>query len=849
MSPQIVAVRGPLAGRVFPLASAPLSFGRTPENVVVLASGMASRRHAEVRAEGGAFVLYDLGSSNGTRVNGQPIQMRRLNPGDVLEIGDEAFRFELAATDAPTVLAAPAPQPPPPPAPRGSPAAQQPLPPLAAPSAHQPLPPPPAPRGDPAAHQPFPPPPPAQPAKRWPLLVALALLLSCTLLAALVGGITIARTIDWSGPSIGGTGGNGNGTGAAAPPLTSLEPTRVPLAAHAAKWTVLVYMAGDNDLESAAITDFHEMARVGSSDDLKLVVQFDRIRSREFWNDSSAGDWETTKRFLVERGMQPTPAMALADMGELNMGDPAVLADFIEWGITNYPAERYALVIWDHGAAWFGVASDDTDEDMLTLPDISAALENARARTGFGRLDLIGFDACLMAQLDVFHAVAPYADVVVASADLEPNQGWDWEAWIQRLADDPDQDAHAVARAIVETYMVYYPPSRTDDLTLSAFDLTRIDEINEPFERLSRLLIEQVPGRSYNAIAQSRAFTDVYVPTSAEYFSAVDLGHFAQLLAERSNYAPMTQAANDLAQAIERTRIANGTGSFHPNSTGISIYFPDRSEYFHDAYLRASPLPRNTSWDTFLDTFYEAGLVAVTRPEIGDLRLSASSVSQDEPVTLEGVVSGQDIAYVFSFIGIPNASRDTIELIYVNFIYPPDSIVTLGDQPVWDEGSYNLRLRWNANNWYMSNGRDKIEVLLGPIRYGSDLFGVEGVYTSQATGEQIDAGLIFKVSDNQGTLERIWGFPRNRDNRQEPQPFELTPSPGDTFTAYMRTYTDTGSELEPGSVEGNTITFTDQALTVGFDATINGDYVMGFLVRDIAGNFNYAYEDIRVVNP
>ncbi|PDW03871.1 clostripain-related cysteine peptidase [Candidatus Viridilinea mediisalina] len=843
MSAQIVAIRGPLTGRTFPLTTTPLSLGRTPENVVVLASGMASRRHAEIRAEGGAFVLYDLGSSNGTRVNGQPIQMQRLNPGDLFEIGDESFRFELAATDAPTVVAGSAHQPPPPPpAPRGNPTAQQ------------PLPPPPTPHGGPAAHQqpfpPPPPPPPAQPARRWPLLLAVALLLSCTLLAALVGGITIARTIDWSGTSVGGTGGSTNGGGQVPAPVPTLEPTRVPLAADAAKWTVLVYMAGDNDLESAAITDFHEMARVGSSDELNLVVQFDRIRSREFWNDSSAGDWETTKRFLVERGMQPTPDMALADMGELNMGDPAVLADFIEWGITNYPAERYALVLWDHGAAWFGVASDDTDEDMLTLPDISAALENARARTGFGRLDLIGFDACLMAQLDVFHAVAPYADVVVASADLEPNQGWDWEAWVQRLADDPSQDAHAVARAIVETYMVYYPPSRTSDLTLSAFDLTRIDEINEPFERLNRLMIEQVSGRSYNAIAQSRAFTDVYVPTSAELFSAVDLGHFAQLLAERSTYAPMTQAANDLAQAIENTRIANGTGSFHPNSTGISIYFPDRREYFlQTEYGRASPLPRNTSWDTFLDTFYEAGLVAVTRPEIRDLSLSALTVAEDDPVTLEGVVSGQDIAYVFSFIGIPNASRDTIELIYVNFIYPPDSIVTLGDQPVWDEGAYNLRLRWNARNWYMNNGRDKIEVLLGPIRYGSDLFGVEGVYTSQATGEKINAGLIFRVSENQGTLERIWGFPGSRDDRQEPQPFELTPAPGDTFTAYMRTYTDTGTDLEPGSVQGNTLTFTNQPFTVGFDATISGDYVMGFLVRDIAGNFNYDYEDIRVVNP
>ncbi|RRR78522.1 MAG: forkhead-associated protein, partial [Candidatus Viridilinea halotolerans] len=646
------------------------------------------------------------------------------------------------------------------------------------------------------------------------------------------------------------TGGGSTTTGGdVATPPPALEPTRAPLSANAAQWTVLVYLDGDNDLERAAVTDFHEMARVGSSDDIKIVVQFDRISSRERWDDRSAGDWETTKRFLVERGMAPTPEMALADLGELNMGDADVLADFIEWGITNYPAERYALIIWDHGASWIGVASDDTDDDMLTLPDISAALETARARTNFGKLDLIGFDACLMAQYDVFLTVAPYADVAVASADLEPNQGWYWDAWLQRLADDPGQDAHAVAIAIVETYMDYYEGSHAEDLTLSAFDLTRLDEISEPFERLNQLMLDQVGGRNYNAIAQSRAFTDVYVPSSPEMFSAVDMGHFAQLLAERSNYGPMTQAAADLAQAIENTRIANGIGPVQLNSTGISIYFPERDDYYHSAYERISPVPRLTSWNSFLDTFHEAGFAVVTPPDISNLSLSASVANVDaEPVVLEGQVSGENIAYAFSFIGIANADRDSVELLYVNFIYPPESIVTLGDQPVWDQGTYNLRLRWNASNWYMSNGRNTIEVLLGPIRYGSDRYGVEGVYTSQATGEEIDAGLIFTISDGQGILERIWGFPRNRD-RQEPQPFELIPSPGDTFTAYMRTYTDTGASLEPGSVQGNTITFTDQPFTVDFDATLSGDYVMGFLVRDVAGNFNYAYEDIRVENP
>ncbi|MEI7771232.1 MAG: FHA domain-containing protein, partial [Chloroflexales bacterium] len=104
---QIVALSGPLAGRIFPLGDAPLSLGRTSENTVMIASPLASRRHAELRHEGGGYMLYDLGSSNGTSVNGQRVQALRLSPGDVITIGDESFRFDAPAVDK-TLLAAPA---------------------------------------------------------------------------------------------------------------------------------------------------------------------------------------------------------------------------------------------------------------------------------------------------------------------------------------------------------------------------------------------------------------------------------------------------------------------------------------------------------------------------------------------------------------------------------------------------------------------------------------------------------------------------------------------------------------------------------------------------------------------
>lgn len=850
MQPQIVALRGPLAGRTFLLGEAPLTFGRTPENTVVIASPLASRRHAEVRRDGDGYLLADLGSSNGTLLNGQRVQGQRLRPGDVFEIGDEAFRFEAPVAPAydKTILAGS----PPPTQPYGGTPGVSPVAPVSPqPAAQAPLPPLPAGPQTPYAQQPQTPyvgplPQPGQvaaPARksRLPLFLGLGVLFMCIALAGVVGGVLVLSRLGDGDISVTPAADNGDPV---VQPTAGPAPTREPVAG-AADWTVMVYLDGDNNLESDALIDFREMAAVGSNDRLNIVVQLDRISSPEFWDDTSAGDWEGTKRFLIEPGMEPEASAAVEDLGEVNMGDPAALADFIEWGVKTYPANRYALIIWDHGASWLGVASDDTDGgDALSMPELSSALSTAQQRAGFGTLDIIGFDACLMAQLDVFQAVQPYGQVAVASAELEPNDGWAWDKWLAVLAEDPSQDAHSVAGAIVDTYIEYFEGTGSDEVTLSAFDLTRLDALTGHVADLAAAMRDDLSG-SYAAIGQARSFVNVYAPAYPEEFNAIDLGHFVELLPEQGASGAVAAAAEEVGRALVEARVANGAGSYHRNSSGLSIYFPQLEEFYISAYERASPLPRLTAWADFLEEFHGAGEVQVTRPTIGNLRVEDDLVSVNDPTSLTGTVSGSDIAYVFSFIGIPNESRDTVDLVYVDYIYPPGAAPS--DQPSWANGEYDLRLDWDATSWYLSNGEDQIEVLLGPVKYGTNFYGIEGVFTSQATGVETDAGLIFEVRQGRGTLVRIWGFPEAQGN-QEPQPYELRPSPGDTFTAYTRSYTDAGNRLEPGLVQGQTIAFTDQPLSANFGPTLSGEYVMGFLVRDISGNFSYDYVDVTVDN-
>ena len=371
-----------------------------------------------------------------------------------------------------------------------------------------------------------------------------------------------------------------------------------------AAWTVLVYMASDNNLEAAALDNLRAIAEVGSSANLNIVAQVDRIASPELWDDTTAGDWATTKRFFVQPGMEPEAALAVQDLGELNTGDPLTLADFITWGVTTYPAQHYALILWSHGAGWQGLATDDSSGgDMLTLPELRMALAIARARARFDTFDLIGFDACLMSQLDVLAMIAPYANVAVASAEFEPTQGWAWANWLRALVAQPNQDGPTLASTIVKSYLSAYQGTGIEDVTLTAFDLTKIKPIVDELGRLSDALLGSL-ATSQGALARARALADTYATSRSPEFSAVDLGHFAQLLRTHGATGEVAASAEALGSAIQQARIASGIGPRHPNASGLSIYFPLTATLYATTYTSESPLPALTHWDKLLAAFH-----------------------------------------------------------------------------------------------------------------------------------------------------------------------------------------------------------------------------------------------------
>jgi len=372
-------------------------------------------------------------------------------------------------------------------------------------------------------------------------------------------------------------------------------------------WTFLVYLDGDNNLEGVGIDDFLEMSSVGSTGGVNIVVQFDRISGYT----SSYDDWTTTKRFFVTLGMTPTPGNAVADIGEANMGHPQTLIDFVQWGMTNYPADHYAVVLWDHGSGWRlrpdeapllkDVAYDDTSGgDALDMPELRTAMDTL-SNGGLEPLDLVGFDACLMGMIEVDNQLIPYVDVRVGSEETEPGDGWPYDGILTSLTADPAMSASQLGTVIVDEYYASYGNNQTQ----SAVDLhTPYTSLNTAVNDFAVALINGASSHC-DDIRTARDNTQAFY-----YPTYVDLYDFAYQVEQYVSDGTIDAAATAVMNAVSNAVIREQHGSSWPGARGISIYFPKLLSGYNSDYDGSTgwlEFTADTQWDEWLHAFYGCG--------------------------------------------------------------------------------------------------------------------------------------------------------------------------------------------------------------------------------------------------
>jgi len=375
-----------------------------------------------------------------------------------------------------------------------------------------------------------------------------------------------------------------------------------------AQWTWLVYMAGDNNLEGAGRDDLAEMKRVGSTDQVNVVVQFDTEENK-------------ATRYRVEK----QKLRVLQQMPGVNCGDPKVLKAFLKWGIKTYPAQHYLVDIWNHGGGWENlpadydydsirslkpaaakkrlrvrrsifkttvqkihkrpptsraVAIDCGSQDYLDNQELRKAL--AAALPGGKKFDVFACDACLMNMLEIAYEMKDTAHVMVGSEETEPGAGWPYAAILKALVAKPATSPSDLAKIVVAEYGKYFTKAHTP-ATQSALSLDRIASVASAVNALAVALLADV---------QSVAGTVTLARDRAQRYEMpeyIDLGDFAAQLARRlPSNAPVQAAVAAINAALDAKSagafvIANTTTAPSvARSTGVSIYFPHSGEYAPD---------------------------------------------------------------------------------------------------------------------------------------------------------------------------------------------------------------------------------------------------------------------------
>ncbi|MEM4953708.1 MAG: clostripain-related cysteine peptidase, partial [Desulfurococcaceae archaeon] len=177
---------------------------------------------------------------------------------------------------------------------------------------------------------------------------------------------------------------------------------------------------------------------------------------------------------------------------ELNMGDPRTLAWFINEAASRYPAQHYALILWDHGNSWNGFGWDETNNDYLTVEEIKEALSNINIK-----IDLLGFDACLMASIEVAYTLSltGNVDVMIASEEYVPAYGWPYDKILSKLVENPNMTPEELAKVIVNEYIESYSKGSqgfAPYATMSAINMNKIGEIVSHLGDLSRYLLDNI---------------------------------------------------------------------------------------------------------------------------------------------------------------------------------------------------------------------------------------------------------------------------------------------------------------------------------------------------------------------
>lgn len=346
--------------------------------------------------------------------------------------------------------------------------------------------------------------------------------------------------------------------------------------------TLLIYMAADNNLDSSAMKDLESIKKASIESNMDIIVQLDR---------RPIPDTRVSFRYHYKNGKKEK----IKELWEINSGCPTQLKAFIEESVSAYPSDKLIVIVWSHGSGIddrniytnegkkdyskvkrfklfkdkkeldspepIGIAYDDTSKDFLDNLELKKALTVSK------KIDIIGFDACLMGMFEIAYQLKNQATVMVGSQHLEPSSGWDYPRILKDL--EVKESSHLMGKQLVEFY-VNSDEHPSTELTQSAYNLKIVDKVAQELDSFAKVLLANIKEKSI--------LEDIFLDT--QWFHRndyIDLIDFIKKMKPYLKERALEHYGEKLLYKLEQLVIANHTkGKYMQEANGVSIYFPSQ---------------------------------------------------------------------------------------------------------------------------------------------------------------------------------------------------------------------------------------------------------------------------------
>jgi hypothetical protein len=455
-------------------------------------------------------------------------------------------------------------------------------------------------------------------------------------------------------------------------------------------WAIYWYCCG-SDLESdggAATADIEEMLSSTMGKNVKVVLETGGAAS---W-DNDQIDADHINRFEYSAdGFYKVGSKPQADMG-----DPSTLADFLSFCKTNYPAKHTMLLFWNHGGgSASGACFDENYEyDSLSLSELGQAIGSVYS--GGQKLDVVGFDCCLMATLDNANVLKNYANYMIASEETEPGVGWEYTNWLTSLGKNTAMDGAELGKIICDAYKAGCDDyGLGSDITLSVTDLGKITPITTAVDAMGTDVLAK-SSQNTKVIGQfarsARSAENFGGNTDKEgYSDMVDLGD----LMRQAESLVGSATSDKINEAIDDAVIYKVSGDYHADSSGLSLYYSYDGD--RDALAEYAPTGASTNYTRFVQYSVGEDVTQAVQATTGNTVGTVTAFGQTPVLSIDNdgyVTMKLDPATLDAVSGV------TFDLTYMD--YDNNQLVFLGEDndidANWDTGVFkdNFRGVWGS---------------------------------------------------------------------------------------------------------------------------------------------------------